>query len=397
MNKINVDIIKSLFLSSLNYTIKNGIKSYDPYDGLNHNNKLLKSTKFLRLATVYFNKFSPVNFRKLIGIKKKLTPHAAALLLKTLNNISSLKSIYKEEFKETHEYLVDFIISKSLKDIYGYHCWNGIDMDMQTLSEFQKKTDPGIVGTEICASALLEYYTLNPHKSEIIYIINDVKKFFLDKLYVYKNEIAFFKYKTITSNKVITYNTSALAAEFILKANNLLNLTEGNREAELAYLTIIKDQNPLGFWSYSKHIETLNENVQIDFHQGFILDTLGTFIKYSNDNSLAKATYYKGIAFYKNNQFIKDGVSIYRYPKRYPVNIQNQSQGIITFAKSSEMIPENIEFSEIILKWTIENMYNKRGFFYYLKYPFIKNKVYYLRWSQASMLYAISEYLIKTS
>jgi hypothetical protein len=36
-------------------------------------------------------------------------------------------------------------------------------------------------------------------------------------------------------------------------------------------------------------------------------------------------------------------------------------------------------------------MYDHRnGYFYYLKYPLLTNKVPYLRWSQAWMLYALS-------
>ena len=35
-----------------------------------------------------------------------------------------------------------------------------------------------------------------------------------------------------------------------------------------------------------------------------------------------------------------------------------------------------------ILSWTIENMYDASGFFYFQKWPFITNRIEYMRWSQ---------------
>jgi hypothetical protein len=43
-----------------------------------------------------------------------------------------------------------------------------------------------------------------------------------------------------------------------------------------------------------------------------------------------------------------------------------------------------------ILQWAFKNMWSKKGYFYYQKTRFIKNRVPYMRWSQAWMLFALS-------
>jgi hypothetical protein len=99
----------------------------------------------------------------------------------------------------------------------------------------------------------------------------------------------------------------------------------------------------------------------------------------------------KGVEFYKNEQFFPNGRSMWRLPKKWPVDIHNQAQGIITLSLLKDYHPEYLNFSKTIARWTIENMQDKIGYFYYRKYPLFTNKISYIRWSQAWMLLALSE------
>jgi len=86
----------------------------------------------------------------------------------------------------------------------------------------------------------------------------------------------------------------------------------------------------------------------------------------------------------------KEGLSKWIYPKEYPIEIHNQSQGIITFSKMNKFIDGCLDFATVIAKWTIKNMQDKEGYFYYQKYPLIINKIPYMRWNQAWMLLALT-------
>ena len=158
---------------------------------------------------------------------------------------------------------------------------------------------------------------------------------------------------------------------------------------------VVTKQHSDGHWNYSINPITGNERVQVDFHQGFILNALFDYFLATNDNSILQAIA-KGIKFYHNIQFSSEGISKWRYPKQYPAEIHNQAQGIITFSQLNKYIPDGLDFANVIAKWTITNMQGEEGYFYYRKYPFITNKIPYMRWSQAWMLLALTtlEYYI---
>ena len=47
-----------------------------------------------------------------------------------------------------------------------------------------------------------------------------------------------------------------------------------------------------------------------------------------------------------------------------------------------------------VLQWTIRNMQDKKGYFYYQLKPGISSKISYMRWSNAFMFNAMSHYLL---
>ena len=97
----------------------------------------------------------------------------------------------------------------------------------------------------------------------------------------------------------------------------------------------------------------------------------------------------RGIKFYIENQFLPDGSSYWRLPKRYPIEIHNQAQGIITFLKSKDYCSEAEKFAFKIADWTIKNMQSKDGHFYYQNFKYYKNKISYMRWNQTWMFLAL--------
>ena len=97
-----------------------------------------------------------------------------------------------------------------------------------------------------------------------------------------------------------------------------------------------------------------------------------------------------GLKFYKEKQFFPDGSSYWRLPKKYPVEIHNQAQGIITFLKLDEYYPNSEEFALTIAKWAIKNMQAKDGHFYYQNFKLHKHKISYMRWSNAWMFIALA-------
>ena len=358
---------------------------YDPYDGLNTKLKFLKTTKIRKLLLTYLNKNSFINLRRIIGIDKKPNMKALALISRAL--------LYKELIPEREKdinFCIQNILSKSLIENYGYHCWYAHSFPVQTTGKYQATSVPGIIGSEACAAAILDYYCKNKENKELEKILLSVKEFFINKLLVNNNDAVFFKYHPNDNEYECTYNASLIAARYIAKLNWVLGIGSHKSILKKCYRFIQSRQKSNGSWALKIDLRSGKEKVQIDFHQGYILDSILDYLIYVDWDEYLYETYRKGLKFYHKKQFNEIGKSVYRFPRKYPIDIHNQAQGIITFSRAEKFDPEYKKFAKTIGKWTVDNMQSPLGFFYYQKYPILTNKIPYLRWAQAWMLYALS-------
>jgi hypothetical protein len=77
------------------------------------------------------------------------------------------------------------------------------------------------------------------------------------------------------------------------------------------------------------------------------------------------------------------------------VDIQCASQAIETLANFSEYDESSFELSLRVAKWTIDNMQDEAGYFYYRQLPLIKVKIPMLHWGQATMFRGLTYLLSK--
>ena len=54
-----------------------------------------------------------------------------------------------------------------------------------------------------------------------------------------------------------------------------------------------------------------------------------------------------------------------------------------------------LPFADKVAQWTVKHMQDKEGFFYYKSHRIHKDKIPYIRWGQAWMLYGMSFYLLE--
>ncbi len=389
--------VNNIFDSSITnlYTFieKSRWEGYDPYDGLNSKftSMISKDSKWLRLFIIHFNKDLPINLRGILRIKKGIHIKGIALftsaflkLYKSTNNIKFLKKAHS---------CLDIIKTKTLKGIYSNHCWVGAYFKYQSIGDITTPKIPSIICTVKCASAFLEDYEMRG-ADESLEIARSAADFVVENLYVNSDDKVFFKYGPEDELDSHVYNASTHGVALLC---NISKYIEDNKILEIAKKVmdyVISKQKSNGAWYYSE--TNGKEKMQIDFHQGFILDDLYDLIKYMkpSDDRYMKALL-KGAEFYKNEQFLPDGRAKWRWPRVYPIDIHNQAQGIITFSKLSEVKPEYLDFAKTIARWTIENMQDETGYFYYQKWPFFTNKIPYMRWSQAWMMLALSSLLEK--
>ena len=76
----------------------------------------------------------------------------------------------------------------------------------------------------------------------------------------------------------------------------------------------------------------------------------------------------------------------------YPIDIHCPGQLFVTLSKLNFFkLHKDLAFK--VMNWTINNMQNRNGYFYYQLKKVISSKIPYMRWSNAFMFNAMSVYL----
>lgn len=374
----------------IDYCEKEAYKGFDPYDAQNSFIPVSKFPHSLQFVITQINKRSPLNLRPLLGIKKKHYTKAMGLFLNGYCNLYNVKEDNK--YLDKSGFFIDWI-ENNQSNLTENVSW-GFDYDYTSRKKKVKKGLPTVVHHSYIIQALYKYWLIT-NNNKILDLINKSKYFLLNEIPItkYDKGLCFGYHEGFIG---CCYNASLHAAESLAIVDKVNNGHDHFEFIEKAVQYVIKRQKKTGEWYYSHGKNPEAEKKQIDFHQGFILDCLKNINNLTGNKLTSKTNQaiHKGLEFYYSKQFDDQGRAIFRYPKKYPVDIHNQAQGIITFSKFSDYDPKYKNMADSILKWTIKNMQDTKGYFYYQKYPIVTNKIAHIRWAQAWMFYAISEYLV---
>jgi len=383
-------------LKKLNsYCTNNNYKGYSLYDS--HTSpipfdKLGHSLSFLLNQII---KRSPVNFRPLIGVDKQFNPKGMGLFLQVYTLQKQFGNpLDIDDLDARIQYFYNWLKNNFSKGFSGY-CWGYHYPWPKSDGIVVPAYMPNSVVTAFNIRAVFQYYLLS-QDSSCIKIINGAKNFILNDIARTEDEKGVcFAYTPVKRD--LTINANLLAAEILAYDDYVNEKSEFQEVIKKVLKFTMNHQNQDGSWYYSFDPETYKPKKQIDFHQGYILESIKRLCDYS---SIEIESFFEnirsGLDFYKNKQFNKEGIAYWRLPQKWPVDIHNQSQGIITFSLFKDYSQEYIHFAETIAKWTIDNMQSRDGSFYYQKWPLLTNKVSYMRWNQAWMLLALTIYFVTT-
>jgi hypothetical protein len=257
------------------YVEKESFKGYDPYDTLNSFFKFRYLGKFPAVVALQFQKRNPINIRPLLGIKKEYNPKALGLFL------YSYCKLQRNDPKKDHSKQIAFLFDK-LKNNYskGYsgYCW-GYNFDWASSGKYIKAYSPNIVVTSFIAEGIFEYYQLKKD-SEAANILSSIKDFILKDLPVTETSDGLcFSYTTLGVD--CCYNASLLAARTLAQIYSITHEEALLSPIKKAVDYVIAKQHDDGHWNYSVEPATGIERVQIDFHQGYVIDCVRDVLKYT--------------------------------------------------------------------------------------------------------------------
>ena len=277
---------------------------------------------------------------------------------------------------------------RSQGDYHGA-CWGyNFDWQARRLFLFPKFT-PTVVATQFCATALMSAYEVTGNK-EYLDVALTSAQFVIQDLHrtPYKDGFLF-SYSPLQGNDTV-FNASLLGSRLL---SYCYKYTQNETYKALARESIVAccaGQREDGAWIYGM----LPVQSWVDsFHTGYNLDALVAYEQITGDTSF-RAYIEKGLDYYLKHFFLDDGMPRYYDNKTYPIDIHCPAQLPVTLTRAG-VIEKHQELVDKVLNWTIDNMQDKKGYFYYQLKTGMSSRISYMRWSNAFMFYAFSYRLLK--
>ena len=376
---MNKKIINS-FDKLKNYCESENFKGWDPYDGLN--SKVFKFFKmdkvpFFRLAWIQLFKRNPINLRKMMLVPKEHNPKGLGLFLTGYCNLYNKEA--KKEYLKKITMLADELINLQTLGFSGA-CW-GYNFDWQSRAFFLKKGTPTVVATSFISSALLDAYDITKDKRYLDVAVSAAGFIVKDLNRTEKKEGFIFAYSPFDNTCV--YNASLLGSKILARIYTYTKNEELLKDARASVLACVNAQRKDGAWVYGE----LGLQSWVDsFHTGYNLECIYSYQKYTKDTSFQE-NIDRGLKYYLENFFLKDGTPKYYDNKTYPIDVHAPAQFIATLYHL-DILKEKKELANKVLDWTINNMQDKKGYFYFQLKKGISSKIPYMRWAEAWMFYA---------
>lgn len=270
---------------------------------------------------------------------------------------------------------------------FQHHSWSN-HFDFSSRGGSYTRHDPIIVWTAFIGQAYLDAFELTG-REWFLQVAKSVGKWVLDLPRERTGRGDCVSYFANRQSSV--HNSNMLGAAYLARLAKHTHDTECLRVARSAMEYSCSRQLADGAWWYG---EESKWHWIDNFHTGYNLDSLDCYVEATGDSQ-----YYpnleKGLEFYKSNFFEGSGRPKYYHTRTYPVDIQCAAQSIDTLSVLSKLDPECLPLAQKVAAWTITNMQDRKGYFYYRQYPLVKAKTPMLHWGQATMFKALAQLRVR--
>jgi hypothetical protein len=373
---------------TLAYARRRNYVGWDYSDGMS---SLLREllpfdNRWVNLAFQETVKRAPVNVRPLLLVQQRRNYKGTALFAVANLNAEELlddddRGRDAPDFAAEARSLVEWLVENRCRG-YGGFCGSH-QHEVQHLRAKGVPGEPDVVSTSYAVRALLAGERFDPGyaglaRSAADFLVEDLDYREVDdgaKIHYHQNH----------PDDVYTYNAGALGARLLLDLYARFG-DEEYRERATKILDYIADrQRPEGGWTYREPADASHLSMD-NHHNGFIVETFQRYATVVDDRYASILD--DALSFYRTVLFDPDGAPNWDETSAYPKDIHACAQGILVFTYAGDY-----DLAGRIVDWTLGNLYAGDGRFYYRKQRVYTKRITLMRWCQAWMAYALSEYL----
>jgi hypothetical protein len=362
---------------------KNNYRGYDTFDGLNA--RFLRpfafGNKFLLTALQQGVRRFPLNVRPFVGIRKSHSTKGMGFLARGFLRMHQATG--DPVWQDKAEYALEWLVENQSKG-YSGSCW-GNHFDYQSRTFYLPKGVPTVVWTALIGHAFLDAYE-QIQKESYLKIADSCCQHILRDLETHADgDSLCISYIPIKNTQV--HNANTLGASLLARTYSFTRTESYRALAQSAMQYTAKYQRADSSWYYG---EAENLHWVDNFHTAYVLDCFKHYAEGTGDDRFDKIAQ-SGYDYWKQTFFLSDGTPKYYNHKTLPLDIQCCSQAIDTLVFFRDRDPEGLSLALKVARWTIENMQDDSGYFYYRRYsPWLVNKTPTLHWGQATMMCALA-------
>ena len=384
-------IVQPVYDQLLAWCREHDFAGHDPFDALN--SRLFQATplansRAARLVWTQLLKRSPADLRAVALVPAERNSKGIALF--ALAQLATYRRLRTEEAELQARNLLAMLLSMRVEGCSGA-AW-GYNFDWQSRNFFAPRGTPTVVPTAFAARALIEA-THAFNDDEYLSTTRSVCEFILRDLprTVDSPKELCFSYAPNSNTRI--FNASLLAAEVLACVGHLTDDAALCHEAERATRYVVNQQQPDGSWTYGTEP---NQSWIDSFHTAYILFSLKRIITACALGEEFDEALSRGYRYWKKTFFLADGWPKYYDDDPYPADAHAAASAIVTLLECRDLDETSTTMAQQIASWTINNLRDNQGYFYYQRRRFYTVRKPYMRWTQAWMLYALARLLEDT-
>jgi hypothetical protein len=382
-NQAAKDMIRSSIERLARWLEENDYRGYDTFDGLNARflRPLTFETKLLRTVLQQGVRRFPINMRPILGITKEHSSKGMGFLARGFIRLHEATGDPK--WARNAEAALLWLVEHQASG-YSGAAW-GNHFDYQSRSNYLPKGVPTIVWTSLIGHAFLDAYEHFQKESYLQMAVSACEHIVRDLETFPDGETLCITY--IPGKVERVHNANTLGASLLARTFSHTGNESYRTLAQKAIHYTAQYQRPDGSWYYG---EKANLHWIDNFHTAYVLDCFKHYTQSTGDQRFLK-TMMRGYEYWKGTFFLPDGAPRYYAQKTLPLDIQCSSQAIDTLVFFKDDDPQSLLLATKVAQWTIDNMQDRTGHFYYRRYSrWLVNKTPTLHWGQATMLCALA-------
>jgi hypothetical protein len=360
----------------------NEYRGYDTFDGLSARfaRPFTFGNSFLRIALQQGVRRFPLNLRPILGVRRAHSSKAMGFFARGF--LRMFAATRDPIWESKADFCLQWLIANSSPG-YSGACW-GNHFDYQSRGGEIPKGVPTIVWTSLIGHAFLDAYDLFHNEQYLQVAISICTHIMRDLKTLPDGQGACINYTP--GGPAWVHNSNTLGGSILARTFAYTKNDSYRELAQKAMQYTAQYQRPDGSWYYG---EKWNLHWVDNFHTGYVLDCFKHYADHTGDHGFDEVLG-KGYEYWKRTFFLPSGIPKYYNTKTLPLDIQCASQAIDTLTFFSERDPEALDLALNVARWTIANMQDKTGYFYYRRYSrWVVNKTPTLHWGQATMLCAL--------